>query len=65
MYDEGVTYLIPCYSSILLGGRGFLCNMQKEIFILLFTYDNSILILNEIEFGVSDLGRRIRHIIIE
>ena len=49
--------------SIFLLGEGRVCPMgfftilQKRIFILLFTHDSSIfLTLDEIQFGVSDLG---------
>ena len=39
------------------GSGGFFAILRKKIFILLFTYDNSnFLALDELNFGVSDLG---------
>ena len=55
MHDEGVTYFFPYYSKGGGGGSGgFFAILQKEVFIVLFTHDNSLacffFTLDEIEF---------------
>ena len=54
MHGEGVTYFLLFFCRAGRGGE-FLCILQKKIFVLLFTHDNSIFwIPDEMEFGVSD-----------
>ena len=62
MHNDGVISFLSILFKYPLGGGGgcsgsFIAILQKKIFILLFTHYNTIfLTLDEIEFGVSDLG---------
>ena len=64
MHDDGVTHFLSILFEYPFGGgggvgfRGFLCNIANDNCILLTLID-------EIEYGVRDLGYKIRHIIIE
>ena len=42
--------------------RGFCAILSKKIFTLIFTHDNRLFGGTRIQFGVGDLGCRIRYI---